>query len=190
MNYAGNHKDNFVVSTMQYLKIFRKRFKYIKDSWNSHTKNKEIKIGVFNKHTLSRSVPGNWRNCFGSKVIRNGVNIWTLKIKKKDTDRKFVSVMFGIIKEENASKSKIDGCFAYGNGDDNDGYGFYAANGCIYHCSKYGQPYIHNYQLKNNDIVCIVVDYYKGTLGIFSFYFLSLSPSPLLVYINFSSSTN
>ena len=165
LKLMGNHKDNFVISTMQYLKIFRKKFNYIKDQWNSSTKNKEIKIGVFNKYTLTRSIPGNWKNCFGSIAIQNGVNIWTLKIKKKDTDRKFVSVMFGIINANDANRNAIkDGCFAYGNGNGNDGYGFYGANGCIYHCSKYGQPYLQNYQLKNNDLICIIVDYYKGTL--------------------------
>ena len=37
-------------------------------------------------------------NAFGTVAIEKGVNIWMLKkVKKKDSVRKFVSIMFGVI---------------------------------------------------------------------------------------------
>ena len=149
---------------MQFIKIFRKRFHHLDDVWDAKAKDAELKVGVFQKSTIGRSIPGNWKNAFGTVAIEKGVNIWMLKVKKKDSARKFVSVMFGVIRAEHAHKSKLEGCFAYGNGDGVDGWGFYAANGCIYHGNKYGQPYLDGYQVGHNDIICVVLDFYRGTL--------------------------
>lgn len=135
-----------IESESKFVEIFEKRVHvHTDDTWDTKTKDPVFKLGLFNKKVLQRSRSGTWKNCFGTQASKLGmVNIWYVKIKKKDSERKFFSTMFGIIKYARNNKL-IDGCFAYGESQGenesliNDGFGFYTANGCLYHCNKYGQ---------------------------------------------------
>eukprot|EP01083_Nonionella_stella_P106870 308848_1 len=154
---------HYVTSNVFSIKVQKKGIYYRRDKWDPRSKHSDLRIGLVNKKTITRNVPGKWKNCMGSTVVRNGVNIWRLLLKKRDTNRKGFSCMIGIM---DVTKP----CYMNVNFTEIGGYGMYMNNGNIFHNKKKGKTYYDTTKkgfrpIRNGDVISVILDYYQGTLS-------------------------
>ena len=166
--------SNYAQSSVSSIHVQRMRWNYISDKWDSRTKHRDLKMGLVTKKTITRSIPGKWRNCMAASTVSGGINIWKVLLKKSDPNRKGFSFMIGVM---DASKEKDvkDRVFS-----EVGGYGFVTTNGSLYHRGRRGMRYYDqqkkaNRPLKNGDTIAVVLDYYRGTL---SFHINSIDIGP------------
>eukprot|EP01083_Nonionella_stella_P029714 81719_1 len=141
---------------------FRVKIRHIADEWNLEYKQKQLRIGYFNRKIVTRDIPGKFRHIFGTLIVSHGVNVWTLKVKKHDPNRDKCSAMIGVVNmnnRHNLQKLKsLNQCFAHIG----FGYGLYLANGDVYHTK---QPRVFGREVKEGDVVQIMCDYIKHTVS-------------------------
>eukprot|EP01083_Nonionella_stella_P183969 666317_1 len=138
------------------------KIRHIADEWNLDSKQKQLRIGRFNRKIVTRDIPGKFRHIFGTLIVSRGVNLWTLKVKKHDPNRDKCSAMIGVVNmnnRHNLQKLKsLNQCFAHSG----FGYGLYLANGDVYHTK---QPRVFGREVKEGDVVQIMCDYIKHTVS-------------------------
>eukprot|EP01084_Bolivina_argentea_P092804 166942_1 len=141
---------------------FRVKIRHIADEWNLEYKQKQLRIGYFNRKIVTRDIPGEFRHIFGTLIVSRGVNLWTLKVKKHDPNRDKCSAMIGVVNmnnRHNLQKLKsLNQCFAHSG----FGYGLYLANGDVYHTK---QPRVFGREVKEGDVVQIMCDYREHTVS-------------------------
>ena len=91
--YTRNSK---ISSKEMMITTFKIQIRHIADEWNLERKQKQLRIGFFNRRIVTRDIPGKFRHIFGSLIVSKGVNVWTLKIKKHDPNRQKCSAMIGV----------------------------------------------------------------------------------------------
>jgi len=141
---------------------FKVKVRHIADEWNTERKQKQLRLGFFNRKLVTRDTPGKFRHIFGSLVVSQGVNVWTLKIKKRSANRDHLSAMIGVINMNNRNNGgrlrTLNQCFSHIG----IGYGLFTGNGDAYHTKN---PRAYGKEVHPGDVVQIMCDYRGQTIS-------------------------
>jgi len=156
------NRNSKISSKEMKITTFKVQVRHIADEWNVERKQKQLRLGFFNRKVVTRDIPGKFRHIFGTLIVSKGVCVWTLKIKKVDPNRDKSSAMLGVINMNNRNNDNnlrnLNQCFAHIG----IGYGLYTTNGDLYNTK---QPRPFGNEIKEGDVVQIMVDYRGCTIS-------------------------
>mmetsp|Transcript_33666 Transcript_33666/g.54794 ORF Transcript_33666/g.54794 Transcript_33666/m.54794 type:complete len:644 (+) Transcript_33666:62-1993(+) len=156
------NRNTKISSREMKITTFKIHVRHIADEWHSERMQKHVRKSFFSSKVVTRDIPGKFCHAFGTLVTSKGVCVWTLRIKKVDSNRQKASAMIGLINMNNrkndANLKNLNQCFAHIG----IGYGLYCTNGDTYHTKT---PRKYGAEIKEDDVIQIMCDYRNQTIS-------------------------